>query len=234
MTGLPLLEGYRKGTPQQAPPTMGWRKMLGLAWRTWPYTRPMLKHLIVLLALTFSGGLVGLVTAFVGVDLFMNKVLVGDKLQPIQAMVLFVGEEYVTADPEAKGEDAAAVDLEPELTPEQRTTVRNRLILWGILGGVFGTPIGLAIWYYSTWIWQSINQNLRVAMFQRASALSLRFHDQSRVGDANFRVYQDSAMICESPAKRHHHPGGDPLRHRRGSRHRNGLRSCLRTHGDRR
>ena len=73
--------------------------------------------------------------------------------------------------------------------------MRNRLILWGILGGVFGTPIGLAIWYYSTWIWQSINQNLRVAMFQRASPLSLRFHDESRVGDAIFRVYQDSAMI---------------------------------------
>ena len=200
MTGLRLLEGYRKGTPSQAPPAMGWRKMLALAWRTWPYTQPMLKHLIALLALTFSGGLVGLVTASVGVDLFMNKVLVGDKLQPIQAIVLFVGEEYVTIDPEAQGpeaqdKDAAAVDREPELTPEQRTTVRNRLLLWGILGGVLGTPIGLAIWYYSTWIWQSINQNLRVAMFQRASVLSLRFHYESRVGDAIFRVYQDSAMI---------------------------------------
>ena len=120
MTGLRLLEGYRdRDAPQQAPPPMGWRKMLGLAWRTWPYTRPMLKHLIVLLALTFSGGLVGLVTAFVGVDLFMNKVLVGDKLQPIQAMVLFVGAEYVTADPEHRAPKRRAK------TPQPLTANRN-------------------------------------------------------------------------------------------------------------
>ncbi|MEM7363077.1 MAG: ABC transporter ATP-binding protein, partial [Pseudomonadota bacterium] len=44
-------------------------------------------------------------------------------------------------------------------------------------------------------LWQMINQNLRVAMISRAEYLSLRFHSQSRVGDAIFRVYQDSATI---------------------------------------
>jgi hypothetical protein len=32
-------------------------------------------------------------------------------------------------------------------------------------------------------------------MMERAESLSLRFHDQSRTGDAIYRVYQDSATI---------------------------------------
>ena len=201
---------------------MSLRRMFGLALRTWPYMRPMLLHLLVLLAVYFSGAVTGLVGAFVGVDLFTNKVLVGEKLQPIQAEVLFVGDEYVTTDPEKLGRTSGAEDqgtegkkgvgpnagtlgsaddgvavapFESELTPEQRRTVRNRLLIWGIFGGVFGALFGAAFWYYSMWIWQSINQNLRVAMIERAESLSLRYHSNSRVGDAIFRVYQDSAMI---------------------------------------
>ncbi len=158
----------------------------------------MLVHLIGLVAVMLAGGLAGLVAAFVGVDLFANKVLVGEKLQPLQATVLFVGEEYVTTDPTGLGNGEGATDgesVEPELTPEQRRTVRNRLVIWGIVGGVFGALVGSAFWYYSTWVWQCINQNLRVAMIERAEALSLKFHDSNRVGDAIFRVYQDSAMI---------------------------------------
>ena len=201
---------------------MSFRRMFGLALRTWPYMRPMLLHLLVLLAFYFSGAVTGLVGAVVGVDLFTNKVLVGEKLQPIQAEVLFVGDEYVTTDPEKLGRTSRAEDqgtegkkgvgpnagtlgsaddgvavapFESELTPEQRRTVRNRLLIWGIFGGVFGALFGAAFWYYSMWIWQSINQNLRVAMIERAESLSLRYHSNSRVGDAIFRVYQDSAMI---------------------------------------
>ena len=67
--------------------------------------------------------------------------------------------------------------------------------MWGIVGGIFGTLLGFGSWYYTTWIWQSVNQNLRVAMVEHAESLSLRFHDEARVGDAIFRVYQDSSMI---------------------------------------
>ena len=158
----------------------------------------MLVHLVGLVAVMLATGLTGLVGAFVGVDLFTNKVLVGEKLQPLQAAVLFVGEEYVTTDPTRLGNGESAADGEagePELTAEQRRTVRNRLVIWGIVGGVFGALVGSAFWYYSTWVWQCINQNLRVAMIERAEALSLKFHDSNRVGDAIFRVYQDSAMI---------------------------------------
>ena len=197
---LSLIAGYGDRADVAAP-AMGLRRMVALGWRTWPYMRPMFVHLIGLVAVMFAGGLTGLVGAFVGVDLFANKVLIGERLQPLQAAVLFVGEDYVTTDPvklatgEGAGAEGGANAAEPELTKAQRRTVRNRLVIWGIVGAVFAAGVGYAFWYYSTWIWQGINQNLRVAMIERAESLSLKYHDSSRVGDAIFRVYQDSAMI---------------------------------------
>jgi len=179
---------------------MGFRKMFRLALKTWPYMRPMLKHLLVIGAFGLSGGLVGMVTVFVGTDLWMNKVLVGEKLQPLQATVLFVDDEYVTGDPQKLGKELApsagqGQSIEAGLTQDQRKTVRNRLIIWGIVGSVLTTLIGMFAWYYTTWIWQRINQNLRVAMTERVESLSLKYHDNHRVGDAMFRVFQDSAQI---------------------------------------
>ena len=218
MDDLSLITGYGDKPLVEEPPQMSFRRMLHLALRTWPYMRPMLLHLVIVLAAGFSGSLTALVGAFVGADLLYNKALVGDKLQPIQATVLFVGEEYVTTDPEKLGkseratgkgkaaksplgaatagdDSAEAEPVEPELTRDQRRTVRDRLMMWTVIAGVFGAIFGSALWYYGTWVWQSINQNLRVAMIERAESLSLRYHSDSRVGDAIFRVYQDSAMI---------------------------------------
>ena len=221
---LSLVAGYGDMRLVEAPPEMSSRRMFGLALRTWPYMRPMLVHIVVVLAFIFSGSAAALVGFFVGVDLMHNKVLLGEKLQPIQATVLFVGDEYVTTDPKklgqirrskgakgkgaggkktgiattaaATGEDkAAATPVEPELTQDQRRTVRNRLLMWTVVGGVFGGLLGAVFGYYSMWVWQCVNQNLRVAMIERAESLSLKYHDNSRVGDAIFRVYQDSAMI---------------------------------------
>ena len=216
MNDLRLIGGYADKGLVEVPPSTSLRRMLGLALKTWPYMRPLLKHLVVVIAFLFSGGLIALIAGLFGTDLFTNKVLLGEKLQPIQATVLFVGDEYVTTDPlklgqasevtsdrsteksiaGAKGKgDADLPDVEPELTQAQRKTVRNRLLIWGAISGSVGLILGFAFWYYSTWVWQSINQNLRVAMVEHAESLSLKFHNDSRVGDAIFRVYQDSAMI---------------------------------------
>ncbi len=201
MSDLGLIGGYLDHS-SAVPPQMSFRKMYRLSLQTWPYMRPMLAHLLVILAFSFSGGLVALVTGLVGTDLWTNKVLVGEKLQPIQATVLFVGDEYVTTDPQKLGDDKApsasakrAQAPAAELTQEQRRTVRNRLILWGIVGALATSLIGMFVWYYTTWIWHNVNQNLRVAMAERAESLSLKFHDNNRIGDAMFRVYQDSAQI---------------------------------------
>ena len=206
MSELRLVEGYRSGLSGEQPPRLGLRRMLTLALRTWPFMRPMLKHLVILLGLASSGILTVLVGGLVGTDLLTNKVLLGDKLQPLQARVLFLGDDYVTTDPQLLGEsesepaalteDAdAATPASPALSPEQRRTVRDRLVAWGIVGGVLGALLTFGGYYYSVWIWQNVNQNLRVAMVERAESLSLKYHSHARVGDAIFRVYQDSAMI---------------------------------------
>ena len=220
MSDLGLVEGYKVADTDELP-QLSFRKMFRLSLRTWPYMRPMLKHLYVILAFALAAGLLAMATGFIGTDLFTNKVLIGEKLQPMQASVLFVGDEYVTTDPiklgqgprkESSGNKAsgkgkaagkstlvtAAEDaeyIEPKLTQDQRRTVRNRLLIWGAIGGIFGAILLSVGYYYTTWIWQSINQNLRVAMVGRVENLSLKYHDSARVGDAIFRVYQDSAMI---------------------------------------
>ncbi len=49
--------------------------------------------------------------------------------------------------------------------------------------------------YYSMWIVQRINQDLRVALLERWHQLSLSYHSDHRTGDAIFRIYQDSAVV---------------------------------------
>ena len=180
------------------PPTLGARKLLHLTRRTWPFIRPMRWHLITLLA---AGGLSGLFLAVlwvVAADVFFNKVLVGDKLQPVQAVVLGLDDSYVAdlpadvAETDEAGEDETR---EPALDREQRKAVRDRLIIWFAVGAVVVLGGIAALPYYGTWVRQQINQSLRVAMVGNAERLSLKYHSQARVGDAVFRVYQDSAMI---------------------------------------
>ena len=103
MSDLGLVEGYKVADTDELP-QMSLRKMFRLSLRTWPYMRPMLKHLYVILAFALAAGLLGMAAGFIGTDLFTNKVLIGEKLQPIQVSVLFVGDEYVTTDPVKLGQ----------------------------------------------------------------------------------------------------------------------------------
>ena len=48
------------------------------------------------------------------------------------------------------------------------------------------------------WTFQRINQQLRVEMLSRAEYLSLRYHNDTRIGDAIYRIYQDSATITHT------------------------------------
>ncbi len=161
------------------------RQIARLVWRCWPYYRPMTKHLMTYLALNAIMGAIILGGTFVVNDIVNNKILIGERLQPLQAAVLFVGDEYVTS---------GAAD-EVLLSDGQRKVVRTGLIAWV---GVFvillmGSFSGVG--YYMAWIYQRINQALRVTMLERAESLSLRYHSRARTGDAIYRVYQDSATI---------------------------------------
>ena len=161
------------------------REILKLAWRCWPYYRPQLKHLFAFVGLNVFVGLLLMAIYFVGFDLIENKVLVGERLQPVQATVLLVGEEYVTT----------GAEDEPKLTDEQRKRVRNGVLVVGILTWILITTYSAAARYYQAFIFQRINQHLRVEMLSRVERLSLKYHSHSRTGDAMYRVYQDSATI---------------------------------------
>ena len=166
-------------------PSISARRFGQLIGRSWPFIRPMLWHLVAFMAINAVTALFIVGLWAVASDLLMNKVLVGEPLQPVQAFVLGVDDAYVTTEAED----------EPLMAAEQRKLVRDRLLIWyGIAGLVFLG--GLAtLPYYEAWIRHNFNQNLRVAMIERAEHLSLKYHSHARVGDAVFRVYQDSAMI---------------------------------------
>ena len=170
-------------------PPIRMRRILQLALKCWPFIRPLLKHLLILLGGSALVSLVLFAMGLLGTDLVNNKILVGDKLQPLQAELLYVDESYVLTD------IADNVNEGESLTEAQRKVVRTRTMIWAaVLVAIFG-PFIAGLLYYNLWIWQMINQNLRVAMISKAERLSLKYHSQSRVGDAIFRVYQDSATI---------------------------------------
>ena len=161
------------------------RELFKLAWRCWPFYRPQLKHLIATVVLNSLMGVIIMGSTFVGNDLVENKILLGDRLQPLQAKLLFVGDDYVTT----------GMANEEPLTDEQRQRVRLGVLIAGALIWVMLTAYVAAVWYYMVWIYQRVNQLLRVEMLSKAEHLSLKYHSHSRTGDAIYRVYQDSATI---------------------------------------
>ncbi len=166
-------------------PRITGRRILELAAKTWPFLRPMKRHLIFYLVLIGVSGLVGTIGLTQVLDLMSNKVLVGEKkLLPVQATMLWLDDSFANV-----GSETGVP------TEEQRKIVLDRLLV-GIAILLALTIVSfIAVWYWGTWIWHSVNQSLRVAMVERSEHLSLRHHSDTRVGDTVFRVYQDSAQI---------------------------------------
>ena len=83
-----------------------------------------------------------------------------------------------------------------EMTHEQRESVRNRSLAWFLFGAIFGVIANLLLMpYYQSWTWQNVIHYLRVTMIQKVEQVSLQFHNDSRAGDAIYRVNQDSNQI---------------------------------------
>ena len=191
---------------------LSFRRIWSLIWRCVPFLLPMWKHIVLLLILGAIAGSAFYVGGLVTIDVVSNKILVGSKLQPMQAKVLFLDESYVVqataeeqiaSDDEVTGSDEAAAAESDEdetadlLTVDQRKIVRNRSIFWFALGGLAIIALVSFVPYYGQWVWQSVNQNLRVRMHGQLEHLSLKYHHDSKVGDAIFRLFQDSSMITQ-------------------------------------
>ena len=179
--GIPTgLESDRD--PLIAPTPLSVKEIARLFLRTWPYLKPVLWHVIGWFTLAMVIGLFSGYVTITGVDLLTNAVLNAQPIAPLQQMVLFVDESYVTAE---------------VLTGEQRTAILVRIILYGVAFTILLRMLAdaLGVVYWETWIAQAINQNLRVKMIENAEHLSLRYQSHARTGDVIYRVFQDSRMI---------------------------------------
>ena len=204
MTDLPATTSPSELARSLADPTqtpdLGLRRMGRIAWKALPFMRPMAWHIVVILSLGFAMGAVVAFATTLGTDLFTNKVLLGGKIQPMQAFLLGLDDSYVVEAADSDGATAAeAADgasvVDAGLTDDQRRTVRTRMLVWFVAMGAFGLVLGTVLRYYGAWVWQNVSQYLRVTMIERLEHLSLRFHSDSRSGDAIYRIIQDSAQI---------------------------------------
>lgn len=162
---------------------LGFGVILRLLWRCAQLLRPVRAHLIRLF-LGFSA----LAIAFLPLgillfDAFFTRVLQGEPLLPLEAT-------FLGLDP------AVFVDVDA-LDPDTRRALLRRVIWVGVASGVVISPLIMALYYYQVWILQRVNQILRVQLLERFQALSLRFHAENPVGDAIYRMYQDSAMVTQ-------------------------------------
>ena len=201
-----------------AAPDFTFRRMGRIALKGLPFMRPMLVHILVILALGFLMGFVTTSILTLYQNLLSDKVLVGEKIQPGQAFLLGLDDSYVKQEfvgdenrearnrtvPSGEGKgalgkqaDATAPELaeEDKLTPDQRKRVRNRMYVWLLFMGALGIILGAILRYYGAWTWHNVSQYLRVTMVERLEHLSLGFHSDSRAGDAIYRIFQDSAQI---------------------------------------
>jgi ABC-type multidrug transport system fused ATPase/permease subunit len=161
----------------------GARAVAGLLARCLRLLGPLRRHVVLLCAAVAGLTLLLLPPSLLFLDLVWTRGLQGEPLPAVQARLLRL-------DP------AAAVEVDA-LSPEIRRTVVRRTVAAGVAIAVLATPAALALWYYQVWILQRLNQLLRVRLLERLQALSLRFHDQSRVGDALYRLTQDSAVVTQ-------------------------------------
>jgi ABC-type multidrug transport system fused ATPase/permease subunit len=139
------------------------------------------------LALFFLGfSALALVFVPVGIllmDTFWTRVLQGNALTIPQATLLWL--------------DPAIFVEAGSLGPGERREVLLRTIVVGLGFGLTAAPCAFALYYYRVWILQKVNQILRMRMMERLQRLSLRFHADSKIGDAIYRMYQDSAMVTQ-------------------------------------
>ena len=146
------------------------RDVFALATRAWPFIRPYRRHLLFLFLLMLLALPVGL-TILDLIRIFFDVVANGQALRPGEARLLRV-----------------PIDASREL------------ILWRacIVGGVVTmliVPINAVILAYAVWILQRMSNLFRVNLYSRMQQLSIRFHGEEKIGDAIFRMFQDSAAI---------------------------------------
>jgi ATP-binding cassette subfamily B protein len=180
MAGSSELESTAVGAPDDP---LRFRRILALLVRCLPWLSRVKGHLALLLACWFALAAVTLSLVFLFVVVLWNSMLGDLPLSALQA-------QFFAQDP------ATSVEVQ-SLSEGARRALAGR---WTLQVAVFAPLVAAAILglvYYQIWILQRINHFMRLEMVDRLQTLSLRFHADSRVGDAIYRTYQDSAMVTQ-------------------------------------
>jgi ABC-type multidrug transport system fused ATPase/permease subunit len=170
-------------TPRATADRLSAREVLRVLLRCIRVLGPARRHLIALCVGFAALSLSLLPPSLLVLDLFWTRALQGEPLPAVQAALLDL-------------DASQAVDV-PVLSEPVRRDIVWRTLIGATLVTAIALPLFLALYYYQVWIFQRVNQALRIDLLDRLQALSLRFHSEARVGDAIYRLTQDSAMVTQ-------------------------------------
>ncbi|MFP6807461.1 MAG: ABC transporter transmembrane domain-containing protein [Pseudomonadales bacterium] len=165
------------------PDDLDFRQVAQIFVRTWPFIRPIFKHLVIFLA---ASGVIFVYAAVLGiilVGLVFSGIIAGEPLGNLH-VVLYGLDPKVFVDVEHLSDEARLMLPWPVVN----TTIAMVAVL--VLGGA-------ALYLYKIWVFQKINQLMRLKLIGQLQAQSLTYHANAKTGDAIYRVYQDSAMVTE-------------------------------------
>lgn len=160
---------------------LDFRQVLRIFLRTWPFIRPSLKHLVVFVCVSGIGFLVGTAMSLLLIGLATTGIMSAKPLGPIFIAIY-------SLDP------AMYLNVE-SLSAEARLGLGWPTVLTAITSAVIVLSLAASLYYYRVWIFQSINQRMRIQLIDRLQAQSLVYHAGAKTGDAIYRLYQDSAMV---------------------------------------
>lgn len=160
---------------------LDFRRVVATFVRTWPFIRPSTRHIVNFVAISIVAALTGALLGLLLIQMATAGVMAGKPIGGIAAAIF--------------GLDPAVF-----VTAETLDAAARRALLWpclilAIVGVAIGVGAFVGLSYYSVWIFQAINQRMRLELIDRLNAQSLSFHANAATGDAIYRVYQDSAMV---------------------------------------
>ena len=146
------------------------RDVFRLIPRIGPFVRPYRKHIVFLVLMTIPLLPAGLLV-IASTRIFYDVVGNGHALTRGEALLIRV-----------------------PLTASRETVLLHLIVLWVIIAAV-AAPIGALGIGYVVWLLQRITNLFRVELYSRMQELSVRFHGEEKIGDAMFRMFQDSAAL---------------------------------------
>lgn len=160
---------------------LNFRLVMHIFRRSFPFLKPVIRHFFILIGIAIPISLYGIVMILMTTGLIFTNIFQGKPLGNFTAWLL--------------GLDPAVYVTVEQLTAEARLSLRWEAIFLILLAFPVMVILGSGVAYYQLWIIQRINQLLRVQLIERIQAMSMRFHTGTKIGDAIYRVYQDSAMV---------------------------------------